>query len=101
MLNIKTFSATAHYESLLAMGTSGIMYDLAEQYGLQCDTSSYGCDGGFPNSALNLMKNNGIPLETAYAYNYSNIYDDICTNTNRVKLNQTVNGVNYYSGLSI
>lgn len=83
------------------MGTSGIMYDLAEQYALQCDTTSYGCDGGFPNSALNLMKNNGIPLETAYAYNYSNIYDDICTNTNRVKLNQTVNGVNYYSGLSI
>ena len=81
------FSATAHYESLLAISTSGTFYDLAEQYALQCDTTSYGCFGGYPSTALNLMKMTGIPLESAYTYNYSKSYSDICTNTNKVKLN--------------
>ena len=57
------FAATAQYESLLAIATNGTKYDLSEQYGLQCDTGSGGCNGGSPFSTLNLFKNgNGIPL---------------------------------------
>ncbi len=58
-----SFSATAHYESLLAMGNNGAMYDLAEQYALQCETNSFKCGGGYPNKALKLFADRGgIPL---------------------------------------
>lgn len=32
------FGATGQYESMLAIATRGTLYDLAEQYGLECDT---------------------------------------------------------------
>lgn len=43
------FSSTAQYESILAIQTGGTFYDLAEQFALECDTVSYGCNGGFPD----------------------------------------------------
>lgn len=57
-----TFATTAQYESALAIQTGGTFYDLSEQFGLECDTYSYGCNGGFLDSALNLFINSGIPL---------------------------------------
>ena len=58
------FASTAQYESLLAMGNNGALYDLAEQYALQCETiSSGGCDGGSSDKALKLFRDQGgIPL---------------------------------------
>lgn len=93
-----SFSATAEYESKLAIATKGTYYDLAEQYGLECDTFSYGCDGGYPYRTLQLFQTTGVPLESAYPYNqgYSS-YSGICTNTTgRVKINQTVNNVTFF-----
>lgn len=58
-----SFSATAQYECLLAIGTNGVKYDLAEQYALECDTVSSGCGGGQPVEALKLIdRTGGIPL---------------------------------------
>lgn len=58
-----SFSATAEYESKLAIATNGTLYDLAEQYALQCEnTWSSGCNGGIPFYALKLFNNTGIPL---------------------------------------
>ena len=47
------FSALGVYESLLAMET-GIQYDLAEQFVLDC-TSSGDCNGGYPIDALEIL----------------------------------------------
>ena len=58
-----SFSSTAQYESLIAIATNGTLYDLAEQFGLQCErTSSSGCGGGYPTAALKLFNTKGIPL---------------------------------------
>lgn len=93
------FSATAEYESKLAIATNNpaSYYDLAEQYAFQCDTYSSGCNGGFPFRSLQLMQNTGIPPEISYPYNPSTNYSGICTNTaGRVKLNKDVNAINFY-----
>lgn len=55
------FAATAQYESALAIATNGQKYDLSEQYGVECDTLSFGCNGGYPFRTLELFKNTGIP----------------------------------------
>ena len=54
------FSMTAVYESLLAMETNQ-HYDLSEQFVLDC-TSGSDCDGGYPDDALDMLTQNGIPL---------------------------------------
>lgn len=36
----------------MAIATNGTKYDLSEQYVVQCDTGSFGCDGGYPYKAL-------------------------------------------------
>lgn len=56
------FSATAQYESMLAIETNGTLYDLAEQYAVECETNSAGCNGGYPWKALRLFNKTGIPL---------------------------------------
>lgn len=55
------FVATAQYESQLAIQQSKI-YDLAEQYLLQCETVSSGCNFGYPYNALILANKTGIPI---------------------------------------
>jgi C1A family cysteine protease len=100
------FASTAQYESLLMVGTNGTTYDLAEQYALECDKSSSGCNGGNPYSALGLIKSTGIPLESSYPYQYqSDSYyksqsKPICSDTSRIKLTQSVISLKYYSNLS-
>lgn len=93
------FSAIAEYESKLAIATNTYAnnYDLAEQYVFQCSANSSRCNGGFSYRSLQLIKNTGVPLESAYPYNPSKNYSKICTNsTDRVKLNKTVSAVNLY-----
>lgn len=43
-----SFSATAQYESSLAIETNGTIYDLSEQFAIECDNRSSGCNGGYP-----------------------------------------------------
>ena len=47
------FSTTAQYESLIARN-NGSIFDLAEQYVLQC-TSGSSCNGGIPIDAIDVM----------------------------------------------
>ena len=35
---------------------------------VDCDKSSYGCDGGFENMAISWAAKNGIKLGSAYPY---------------------------------
>lgn len=70
-----SFAATAQYESALAIDTNGTIYDLAGQYGLECEIAeSLGCYGGYPAATLKLFNETGIPLETAYPYKENDTY---------------------------
>ena len=41
---------------------------LSPQYLVDCDTSSYGCNGGYPYYAWYFMENPGLPLESCVPY---------------------------------
>ena len=100
------FASTAQYESALAIETKGTLYDLAEQYGVECDTNSYGCNGGLSDSALNLYAPYGIPNESTYPYESSSNYytsqgKPICTSkTGFVKLTSSITNIQHYTNLS-
>jgi hypothetical protein len=44
------------------------LYDLSEQYLLDCDVGSYGCSGGFQSSSSKLLATQGAVLEQDYPY---------------------------------
>lgn len=77
------------------------MYDLAEQYVLDC-TSGSSCNGGYPKDAIDMFVQTGIPLETAYPYKQQYRYygSGICSATSRVKLNTTVTSVKHYNSMT-
>ena len=60
------FSTLAMYESYLAI-EDGELYDLSEQYVLDC-TSSGDCYGGWPEDAVDMFIGDGIPLESTFSY---------------------------------
>jgi hypothetical protein len=66
---------------LLAIATNGTKLDLSEQYIVQCDYFSSGCNGGYPFTALGLASKGGIPLENQYPYLGTNTYSQgtICS----------------------
>jgi cathepsin B len=41
---------------------------LSPQYLVDCDTSSYGCNGGYPNLAWRFMQQRGLPLDSCVPY---------------------------------
>ena len=41
---------------------------LSPQYLVDCDTSSYGCNGGYPNLAWRFMQQKGLPLDSCVPY---------------------------------
>lgn len=45
------FSVTASLEGMAAIKTKKLL-DLSEQQLVDCDTTSYGCEGGYPYNAL-------------------------------------------------
>jgi C1A family cysteine protease len=67
-----SFSATGALEgaSFIKYGT---LNSLSEQHIVDCDTSDYACNGGWPTSAFNyVQKNGGICSEAAYPYTSGN-----------------------------
>jgi C1A family cysteine protease len=48
--------------------------DLSEQYILKCDTSSFGCSGGYLTSPLKLAIKTGMPTEANYPYKATTSY---------------------------
>jgi cathepsin B len=41
---------------------------LSPQYLVDCDTSSFGCNGGYPDKAWQFMKTRGVPLNSCVPY---------------------------------
>jgi C1A family cysteine protease len=53
---------------------------------LKCDTSSYGCDGGYINTALKLAITKGMPLDYVYPYTATTFYTTtMCTDAYTLK----------------
>ena len=61
------FSATSSIEGHHFIQT-GSLLSLSEQEIVDCDTSSYGCNGGWQSNAMNYVKTHGQELETDYPY---------------------------------
>jgi len=62
------FSATEQIETD-AMRTLGVSYILSPEQITQCDTTSYGCSGGWTENAYNYVKKaGGIATEASYPY---------------------------------
>ncbi|KAH8055594.1 transferase [Aureococcus anophagefferens] len=62
------FSTTGAMEGALFAAT-GSLLSLSEEQLVQCDSSSYGCNGGFPSGALSFVASNGgVCAESDYAY---------------------------------
>jgi len=66
------FSATEQIESD-AMRTLGVSYVLSPQQITSCDTTSYGCNGGWTENAYNYVKKAG-GIETEADYPYTSYY---------------------------
>lgn len=70
-----SFASVAYLESeLIRRGIATKTVDLSEQYFLKCDTSSFGCSGGYINTALRLAIKTGAPTEATYPYLASTSY---------------------------
>ena len=61
------FSATATVADVLNIWGKGSL-DLSEQFPVSCDNQSSGCDGGWPTTALELYRVQGVVLEKDYPY---------------------------------
>ena len=61
------FSTAAAAETAYAIKT-GQLYDLSEQYIIDCDVGSFGCGGGFQRSSSLLLATDGAVLEKDYPY---------------------------------
>jgi C1A family cysteine protease len=61
------FSATAAIEGHHFIQT-GELLSLAEQQFVDCDTSSYGCNGGWQSNAMTYAEKHGQELEADYPY---------------------------------
>lgn len=90
------FSATEQIESD-SMRTLGTSYVLSPEQITQCTTTSYGCNGGWTESAYTYVKNAG-GIETESAYPYTSYYGT--TGTCHSDASQYVIGVNGYYTVS-
>ena len=61
------FSVTASLEGMAAIKTKKLL-DLSEQQLVDCDTTSYGCEGGYPYNALSYYQKDRADLQKDYAY---------------------------------
>ena len=66
-----SFSATGALEGAHFLA-SGKLESFSEQQLVSCDTSSYGCNGGYPDYALGWFEKNKAELESVYPYTSGN-----------------------------
>jgi len=62
-----TFSTTESVESAWAVAGNPLV-PLSEQYVVSCDTEQGGCDGGFPNEAVDWLRRKGAVTEASWPY---------------------------------
>ena len=86
------FSAVAAMEGQHAKNTSNLV-SLSEQNLVDCDTTCYGCNGGWMNNAMEYVINNkGIDTENSYPYTGN---DGLCN------YNSTNSGANFSNVVNI
>jgi len=61
------FAAVGATEANLRL-TEGVVYDLSEQQGLDCNAYGSSCDGGWPGAVYELFKDPGAVLESCIPY---------------------------------
>jgi C1A family cysteine protease len=61
------FSAVGATEGNLRL-TEGVIYDLSEQQGLDCNTAGSTCDGGWPGAVFEVFMDPGAVLESCLPY---------------------------------
>jgi C1A family cysteine protease len=61
------FATVAQMESLFLIKKSTLL-DLSEQFIVSCDTSDYGCNGGYMNRVYNFVKNTGTVNDSCFPY---------------------------------
>ncbi|XP_031504617.1 cysteine protease XCP1-like isoform X1 [Nymphaea colorata] len=75
------FSSTGAIESINAI-TTGDLISLSEQELIDCDTTNYGCDGGYMDYAFEwVIQNGGIDTEADYSYTSYLGQDGVCNVT--------------------
>lgn len=78
------FSATEQIESD-AMRTLGASWILSEEQIVQCDSTSYGCNGGWTEHAYNyVQKAGGLATESSYPYTSYNGVTGTCKSASHV-----------------
>ena len=69
-----TFSSTGAMEGAIKKKT-GILWDLSKQNLVDCEPDSFGCLGGYIDSAFIYGKNEGVNLESNYPYTSGDYQD--------------------------
>lgn len=64
------FTTAATLESALAIKNNAAPQKLSVQYLVDCDTSNYGCGGGWMLDAYQYTRTNGLIKEEDYKYRY-------------------------------
>ena len=82
------FSAVATLEGQHAKST-GNLVSLSEQDIVDCVTNCYGCNGGWPNVALEFIINNGSGLDTESSYPYTAMDGNCVFNASDIGANLT------------
>ena len=82
------FSAVATLEGQHAKNT-GNLVSLSEQDIVDCVTNCYGCNGGWPNVALEFIINNGSGLDTESSYPYTAMDGSCVFNVSDIGANLT------------
>lgn len=62
-----SFSAMATMADVLHLHGVG-SFDLSEQYYVDCDRNSYGCSGGWYHNVFQMLKGDGVVMESDYPY---------------------------------
>ena len=92
-----SFSTTGSVESAWAVAGNPLV-SLSEQYLVSCDTTSDGCDGGWPYSAMDFLASTGAITEASYPYESGNGSSLPCESNGRVHAAANATGFQAVAG---
>jgi hypothetical protein len=92
-----SFSTTGAVESAWAVAGNPLV-SLSEQYLVSCDTTSDGCDGGWPYSAVDYLASTGAITESSYPYISGNGSSMPCSSNGKVRATANATGYQPVAG---